>query len=65
MQQAIPLTRPDRLQAAGLPWETTDQARWAFRQRHQNGLADMFIRIGGRVYALPDRFHERVRGNVA
>ena len=65
MQQVIPLTRPDKMQAAGLPWETTDQARWAFRRRHENGLAGVFIRIDRRIYVVPDKFHERVRGNAA
>lgn len=65
--QLIPLTRPDKLQAAGLPFETTDQARWAFRNRERNGTAEAFVRLAssgqgrGRIYVDPDRFHELIR----
>ena len=61
MQQLIPLTRPEKLQAAGLPFETTDSARWAYRCRHDNGIEDAFVRIGGRIFIDPDRFHELIR----
>lgn len=61
MQQLIPLTRPDELKAAGVPFETTDSVRWAYRRRHENGLAGAFIRIGKRVYLDPARFHELAR----
>ena len=65
MQQLIPLTRPDKLQAAGLPFETTDAARWAHRQAAETGLTDAFVRIGRRVYVDPDRFHALVRARAA
>ncbi|MEX2125815.1 MAG: hypothetical protein WD795_18140 [Woeseia sp.] len=65
MQQLIPLTRPDKLQAAGLPFETTDSARWAFRKAADNGTAAAFVRCGRRVYVDPDKFHELVRSRQA
>lgn len=65
MQQLIALTRPDELKAAGIPFETTDAARWAFRRRHETGLAAAFVRIGRRVYLDPAKFHELVRGRQA
>jgi hypothetical protein len=46
----IPLTRPDRLLAAGLPFETEDQARWAYPRRVENGSAVAFVRVGRRVF---------------
>lgn len=61
MQQLIPLTRPDELKAAGVPFATTDSARWAFRMRNENGLSDAFIRLGRRVYLDPEKFHSLVR----
>jgi hypothetical protein len=63
--QLIPLTRPEKMQAAGLPFETTDAARWAHRTAAQNGIADAFVRVGRRIYIDPDRFHELVRGQAA
>jgi hypothetical protein len=57
----IPLTKPDRMLAAGLPFETEYSARWAYRVREQNGTADAFIRIGRRVFIDPERFHAAVR----
>ena len=65
MQKLIALTRPDEMKAAGLPFETTDSARWAFRTAEQNGTADAFIRYGRRVYVDPDKFHSLVRGDAA
>ena len=61
-QQLIPLTRPEKFEAAGLPFETEHAARWAFRQANHTGLSDAFIRIGRRVYIDVGRFHELVRG---
>lgn len=63
--QLIPLTRPDQLQAAGLPFETTDAARWAFRQADHNGLGEAFVRIGRRVFIDPEKFHTLARRKQA
>lgn len=60
-QQLIPLTRPDRMLDAGLPFETVDQARWAHRRSVENGTAAAFVRIGKRVFVDPEKFHELVR----
>lgn len=61
----IPLTRPDRIQASGLPFETVDSARWAFRKRHEHGTAEAFVRIGQRIHVDPDRYHELIRQGQA
>ncbi len=63
MKQLIPLTKPDQMQSAGLPFETTDSARWCFRRAKELGLQDAFFRIGRRVYIDPEKFHELVRKN--
>lgn len=57
----IPLTDPAQMLAAGLPFRTTDSARWCFRHREQRGVASAFVRIGRRVYIDPDEFHRLVR----
>jgi hypothetical protein len=65
MQQLIPLTKPDEMRAAGLPFESTDSARWCHRHAQERGLTDAFVRIGRRVYVDPQRFHDLVRNNAA
>jgi hypothetical protein len=37
------------LTASGLPWDTYGKAQWAFRKRHENGLASAFARQGRNV----------------
>lgn len=59
--ELIPFTQPDRMVAAGIPFETEHSARWAYRRRHENGLAEAFVRIGRRIYVDRQRFHEVVR----
>jgi hypothetical protein len=61
MQPLIPLTRPAELKAEGIPFETEESARWAYRRRHENGLADAFVNIGRRVFIDAVKFHELVR----
>jgi len=61
MQQLIPLTDAEKMQAAGLPFTTTDSARWCHRQAAERGLAKAFVRIGRRIYVDPELFHELVR----
>jgi len=63
--QQIPLTDYKRFEPAGLPWKTVNQARWAFRRRHENGLAGAFKRIGKRVTVDVPKFHELVSKNNA
>jgi hypothetical protein len=63
--QLIPLTDPDRMLDAGLPFGTTDSARWCFRTAAERGLAAAFVRIGRRIYVDPDKFHELVRAENA
>ena len=43
--------------AVGRPnlYTSIDQARWEFRHRHQNGLADAFRRVGRRILVSPTR----------
>lgn len=64
-QQLIPLTDAEKMQAAGLPFPTTDAARWCFRHAAERGLAAAFVRLGRRVYVDPARFHALVRGQAA
>ena len=63
--QVIPISDPSKFGPAGLPWKTVDQARWAFRKRHENGLAGCFVRIGKNLAINVPKFHELVSQNVA
>jgi hypothetical protein len=63
--QLIPLTNPARMLEAGLPWDNTNKARWAFRQRHENGLAGAFVRLGRNIFVDPAKAHELARKNSA
>ncbi len=63
--QLIPLNKPDEFKAAGVPFTTEHQARWAERQSRQNGLAGAFVRIGRRVFLDVPKFHELVRRQSA
>jgi hypothetical protein len=63
--QIIPINDASRFGPAGLPWSTVDQARWAFRRRHENGLAGAFVRIGSSVNINVPKFHELAAKNVA
>jgi hypothetical protein len=65
MQRLIPLTDPAQMQAAGLPFPSTDSARWCHRHADERGVAEAFVRIGRRVYIDPAKFHELVRGQAA
>lgn len=60
-QKLIPLNKPEMLLAAGVPFSTEHQARWALRRASENGLSMAFIRIGRRIYLDPSKFHELVR----
>jgi hypothetical protein len=64
-QQLIPLTNVPALQAAGLPWETEDQVRWAARRSGETGTAAAFVRVGRRIYCDPAKFHELARSRAA
>ena len=61
MNQLIPLTQPKELKAAGLPWDTEDKARWAYRKRYENGLAEAFVKIGKNIFVDPAKTHELAR----
>jgi hypothetical protein len=65
MNQLIPLNRPEELKAAGLPWDTEDKARWAYRKRHENGLAGAFVKIGKSIFVDPAKTHELARQQSA
>jgi hypothetical protein len=53
----VPITKPEIWRAAGVHYpETADQARWMYRQRHQNGLAEAFIEKNGRVCLDVERY---------
>lgn len=61
--QLISLTDLIGLQAAGLPFRTEYQARWASRQSSETGMSGAFIRIGRRVFIDPQKFHELARSH--
>lgn len=61
--QLIPINEPKTLLAAGVPWKTEDQARWAYRTRDENGLDIAFKKIGKRIYLDPLKFHEITGGH--
>lgn len=51
----------DALRHPRSPWNTIDQVRWAFRRRHENGLADAFRRAGPKkILVSPDRAQELI-----
>lgn len=59
------ITDIEALKADGLPFQTVDQVRWAFRKRHENGLAGAFFRNGRSVLVDTDKAHELLRAQVA
>ena len=61
----IPLTKPEGFGQAGIPFKSTHAARWAFRQRRENGLEGAFVRIGKNVFIDVPKFHELVRKQAA
>jgi hypothetical protein len=61
VHQLIPLTDPEKMEAAGLPFPTTYSARWCHRHASARGLTKAFVRIGRRIYVDPAKFHELVR----
>jgi hypothetical protein len=63
--QLVGLTNTTALVAAGLPWDTKGKAQWAFRKRHENGLAGAFVRIGKNIFVDPARAHELARTRPA
>lgn len=63
--QLIPFTEPQKFEAAGLPFRTEHQIRWAERQSQFNGLAKAFVKIGRRKYIDVPKFHELVQKNCA
>ena len=61
----ISLTDTQAMQAAGLPFRSTDSARWCHRHRVARGVDAAFIRIGSRIYVDPDVFHTLIRAQAA
>ncbi len=61
----IRLTDEAEFGPAGLPFKTTNQARWCHRQSHENGYAEAFVRIGKNVAIDVPRFHEIARAQAA
>ena len=61
----ISIAKPDELKAAGLPWDTYGKVQWAFRKRHENGLAGAFVRIGKSVFVDPQKALELAGRNIA
>jgi hypothetical protein len=63
--QLIPISKPDELKAAGLPWDTYGKVQWAFRNRNSNGLAGAFVRIGKNIFVNPQKALELAGQNIA
>lgn len=61
----IPLVRIDLAQAAGIPAISVDSLRWQYRNRHATGLSTAFVRVGGRIFLDPDKYHELAREQSA
>lgn len=58
----VPLTDTERLKALGAEYpETLDGWRWAYRCRHERGIADAFLRQGRRVLVDVPRYLELLR----
>jgi hypothetical protein len=64
-QTFVRLNRPEELKAHGLPWDTYSKAQWAFRRRHENGLADAFRRQGRNILVCPQRALELLQQQSA
>lgn len=45
--------------------DTVDGWRWAYRQRHERGIADAFVRQGRRVLVDVPRYLELLRSQAA
>ncbi len=63
--QFIRLNQPSELKAAGLPWDTRSKAQWAYRRRHEYGLADAFRRQGRNILVCPQRALELLQQQPA
>jgi hypothetical protein len=59
--EIIPFSRPDKMQEAGIPFDTKHKVEWAYRNRHTNGLAGCFVWINGRRHVDAPKFLELVR----
>jgi len=64
--QVIRITDAGKFEGAGLPWRTVGQARWAYRQRNENGLdGGVFLKVGRSILINVAKFHAVVAANVA
>ncbi|MGO9593016.1 MAG: hypothetical protein ACLQFF_12405 [Steroidobacteraceae bacterium] len=59
--QLLKITDVSKYPEAGLPWKTLHQARWAYRKRHEYGIAGAFVRLGSTINIDVPRFHELAR----
>ena len=64
-QKLIYITDEPEMKASGIPFHTTDSARWAFRNRDTNGLAPCFKRIGSRIAIDVPKFFELINQQTA
>jgi hypothetical protein len=60
--QLIPLTEPEKVNAAGIPG-SEQSLRWMERTADEKGLRGAFVRVGRRVFIDPAKFHELVRAH--
>lgn len=61
----IQTNRPEALKAAGLPWDSRNKVLWAYRKRHQYGIAGAFIRQGRNIYVNVEAARELLSQRVA
>lgn len=62
----VSITNIDAIRRAGVEHPATvDAWRWAYRRRHENGLADAFRKINGRVCVDVPRYVELIRAQSA
>jgi hypothetical protein len=63
--QLLRLTDELAFGPAGLPFKNTNQLRWLHRNRHTNGFAAAFVKIGKNVALDVPKFHEIARSMAA
>jgi hypothetical protein len=64
VSQLVPINDHEAFKPAGVPFKSVDAARWAHRQRHQNGLAGAFVRIGRNIFIDVPKLLELARKNA-
>ena len=62
----VPITNIEALRRAGIEYPATvDAWRWAYRRRHENGLADAIKKKNGRIVVDVPAYLEAIRSAPA